>query len=288
MKHTPTPVSKDAPGPSDTPSPLPVAVGNAGADPSGTSFTQAVPSESMQPEKEVFPRLITIPFGPGESIVYEVSYFSVVAGIGRLDVLEKTIYKGRPVLRIRAIAETSKLFSYFYKVYDVIEVFLDAEGLYPLAMNVHIEQGKWNYDERYEYDQENGEAIYTSGESRKVTKIPRGIQDSLTSLYYYRALSKVLGETISFDVYASRKVWSLEVTALKEEKIRTKIGEFKTLLVKPVTKFEGSLQRRGELNMWFSEDSRVIPLRLKVEVVFGSVIAELQSYTPGKSISSAK
>jgi len=282
MKHTPTPVSKDVSAV------LTELESHAGEVPSGTSFTQAVPPESIQQEKEVPILFSTVPFGPGESIVYEVSYFSVVAWIGRVEVLEKTVYKGRAVLRNRAIAGTSKLFSYFYGVRDVIEVFLDAEGLYPLAMNVHIEQGKWNYDEKYEYDQENGEAIYTSGETRKVTKIPRGVQDSLTSLYYYRALTKVVGETVAFDVYASRKVWSLEVTALKEERIKTKIGEFKTLLVKPVTKFEGSLQRRGELDMWFSEDSRVIPLRLKVEVVFGSVVAELQSYTPGKSISSKR
>lgn len=227
----------------------------------------------------------TVPFGPGESLAFEVSYFGVVAGIARLEVLESTPYKGRPAYRIRAVAESSKLFSHFFKVHDVIEIFLDDEGLYPLAMVVNIEQGKEKYDELYEYDQDRGMAVYTRGDKRKETPIPKGVQDSLSSLYYYRSLAHPLGDTLTFDVYASQKVWSLETTTLTREKVKTKAGEFSTLLIKPVTKFEGVLQRRGDLLMWVTEDERSIPVRLKVEVAFGSVYADLIAYTPGVSAS---
>lgn len=223
---------------------------------------------------------VTVPFGPGEGLVFEVSYFGVVAGIARLEVLDSIPYKGRTAYRVRAVAESSKLFSHFFKVHDVIEIFLDAEGLYPLAMVVNIEQGKEKYDELYEYDQEGGMAVYTSGDKRKETPIPKGCQDSLSSLYYYRSLAHPLGETLTFDVYASQKVWSLETTTLMREKIKTKAGEFFTLQIKPVTRFEGVLQRRGDLLMWVSDDERSIPVRLKVEVVFGSVYADLISYIP--------
>lgn len=273
---------------------MPETAGKAGVPPVKETETEATspvpapeqpsvhePPAAVRSRNNSAPLPGTVPFGPGESLVYEVSYFAVVAGTARVDPIEMTQYKGKTVYRIRAVAETSKLFSYFFRVYDVIEVFMDAEKLHPLAMTVHIEQGTEKYDELYEYDQDRGEAVYTSGEKRKASPIPKGVQDSLSSLFYYRTLTHPLRETLSFEVYASQKVWGLEVTALKKERITTKRGDFIALLVRPVTRFEGVLQRRGELQMWFSDDERRIPLRLKVEVVFGSVIADLVSYAPG-------
>ena len=66
---------------------------------------------------------------------------------------------------------------------------------------------------------------------------------------------------------------------IRKERIVTAAGEFDTVVVNPLLKFEGIFQRKGEVYLWLTDDSRKMPVRMKSKIAIGSIFAELVEYT---------
>ena len=83
----------------------------------------------------------------------------------------------------------------------------------------------------------------------------------------------------SIDVYSGEKVYPLVVTVRKREKISVPAGTFDTLLVEPLIRGPGVFISKGKkLEVWLTNDSRRMPVRMRSEVMIGHVSAELLSY----------
>jgi hypothetical protein len=54
------------------------------------------------------------------------------------------------------------------------------------------------------------------------------------------------------------------------------MGRVRAVVVKPETKFQGVLQKRGDSFIWFTDDDRRIPIRLEAKVKIGTVVGTLK------------
>ncbi|MEK6545277.1 MAG: DUF3108 domain-containing protein, partial [Nitrospinota bacterium] len=74
-----------------------------------------------------------------------------------------------------------------------------------------------------------------------------------------------------------KKNWQVEVNVLKKEKIKIYSGEVDTILVKPLLKFEGIFQRKGDLYIWLTDDEKKIPVQVKTSIIIGSIQSKIIS-----------
>ncbi len=84
--------------------------------------------------------------------------------------------------------------------------------------------------------------------------------------------------TVAFNVYGSRKVWTLEANIIRREVLNTPVGSFNSFVVKPQTRFEGILQAKGDVYMWFSDDEKRLPLKFEAKIKLGSLKGILVEY----------
>ncbi len=217
------------------------------------------------------------PFAPGEHLVYEVSYFGISAGYITLDYNGEKEEDGRIIMEFRGVAETSKFFSTFFKVRDTINLYMDKNLFKPIRVELDLIEGRRRRTEKIVYDFEKKECNYFRKGKNYITPIPEDVQDSFASLYYYRMFASD-NNNIAFNVYGSRKVWTLETNIIKREVLKTPVGNFNSFVVKPQTRFEGILQAKGDVYIWFSDDERRLPLKFEAKIKLGTLKGVLVEY----------
>ncbi len=212
----------------------------------------------------------------GDKLTFEISYFGAVGGTAKLTVVDIQKVNGRDAYHIVSVAKTTKLFSRFYYVRDVIETFIDTKDFYSVGMKIDQHEGKSKKKSEVIFDHKNSKAIIIKENNRKVVyDIVNGVQDSLSSLFYVRLNDLEVGKDLVFDTYASRKNWQLVVKVLKKERIKVKAGTFNTIKVKPLLKYNDVFINKGDVFIWLTDDERKIPVKMKSKIVIGSITSEL-------------
>ena len=58
------------------------------------------------------------------------------------------------------------------------------------------------------------------------------------------------GAVVKFPIVSESKSWEAEVTVLRREEMKTPLGRVQTIVLKPETKYQGVLQKRGDSFLW--------------------------------------
>jgi len=214
----------------------------------------------------------------GERLVFEISWFNLKGGTAVIEASEGAEVNGRKVHQISAVTNSNQIVDKFHKVRDRVDSFIYADNLSSFRFKVHQEEGRFRQDKEIYFDYTKGTAAYTVGKETSHYPIPFFVQDALSSLYYLRTRELVIGNPVIIDVFDDKKLWQVEVQVLGKERIVTPAGEFDTVMVKPLLKFEGIFQRKGEVYVWLTDDSRRMPVRMKSRIKIGSVFADLVEY----------
>jgi hypothetical protein len=225
-----------------------------------------------------------LPFGHGERLLYEISWYNVVGGTASLD-LEEAEYGGTSVFRVLSVAKSNNFISLFFPVEDRVESLIDRETLAAVRLDVKQRQGKRRRARVTEFDQVQHTATVVKNGERQVFSIPTDVQDSLSCLYYFRSLPNVqVGETVTIDVHESNKNWRLGIVGLNRERVKTKVGEFDTIRTRAQVEFEGVFLDRGDVYVWFTDDARRLPVRMESKIKIGRIAAKLIEYRPGAAV----
>jgi hypothetical protein len=217
----------------------------------------------------------------GERLVYDISWAGLRVGEAVLQSESGERFNNRDVFRLVSTARSNKFLSYFYPVNDRIESIIDAKGLYPYKITIDQRHGVWQRNRVVHFDQEEHTAeLLAKGRTSKYN-IPPQVQDTLSSLYYFRTLPNLAtGTSVFIDVHESKKNWKLEVQILGHETLRTAIGTVPSIKVKAVVLYEGLLMNKGDLYVWLTDDARRIPVLMNGKVSIGSVTATLARLEP--------
>lgn len=225
-------------------------------------------------------------FGPGERLTYDITYLGAKAGIAVMEVLEKTTLKGREVYHILSTAQSNDFVSLFYPVDDRIESFVDVEGFYSHYIKIKQHQGKRKREKVISFDQIQHRAVQFKNNKEKVFEIPPQVQDSLSSLYFFRVKNAIdVGRSVFIDVHESEKNWLLEIRGMARERVTTPVGTFDTIKVQAMVQYEGLFMDKGDVFIWFTEDEKRIPVMMKSKIKIGSITAILSSRREGNGLS---
>lgn len=214
----------------------------------------------------------------GERLVFELSWFKLKGGTAVMEVAEEAEVQGRKAYQISAVTTSNKFVDTFHKVRDRVDSFVYADNLASYRFKVYQEEGRFRRGKEIDFNYAKETANYTVDKETTYYPIPAFVQDALSSLYYLRTRKLVIGKSVIIDVFDDKKLWQVEVQVIGKERIRTPAGEFDTLLIKPLLKFEGIFQRKGDVYIWLTDDSRKMPVRMRSKIVIGSISADLVEY----------
>lgn len=222
------------------------------------------------------------PFGPGEKFIFRVIYFAAPAGTFTLEVGEMTELQGVPVYHFIAKAQSSTIFSLFYKVRDKIESFVNAETFVPLRFEKHLREGpRYRNDEITVFDRLRNVVLTDD----KEIPIEPDVQDVLSTFYYLRMQPLEVGKSVFVNVNADEKNYCVEVKVLRKETMKKWGRRVETVVIQPVVKMVklgGILKEKGDVFIWLTNDEKRIPIFMKAKVTVGQLSFVLVDYEMGE------
>lgn len=219
-----------------------------------------------------------------ERLEFEVSYTGIPAG--------RAVQEVKQVgdeIQIVSTAKSADWLNLFFPVDDRIESVLisGAPSNYigvPRLYRERIREGWTRFQKDAVFDRQELEVTTNDflKKSETTRKITNRTYDTLSSFFYFRSVPLQVGTSYFIDIFDCKKLWNTEVQVLRREEVVTPLGRFKTVVIKPILKFEGIFARTGDMFIWLTDDDRRIPVQMKSKVRIGSITATLVggSYWP--------
>lgn len=220
-----------------------------------------------------------------ERLEFEISYIGIPAG----HAVQEVSRDGNEI-RIVSTARSADWLKLFFPVDDRIESVLVSHP--PLKIGVprlyreRIREGWTRFQKDAFFDRKKLE-VRTKDYLKKTEttqKISPLTYDTLSSFFYFRSVPLKIGTSSYIDIFDCKRIWNTEVQVLRREELKTPLGRFRTVVVKPILKSAGIFARTGDMYIWLTDDERRIPLMMKSSVKIGSIKATLVggSYWPSR------
>ena len=216
-------------------------------------------------------------FPVGEKLKYELYWGIIPVGSAEFD-SRWVMHEGKPRLSLQARARTNKIVKHLFPVDDRIESIVDPDTFLTIEYTQKLREGKKTRDEITVFDREKLLAYYTSyktGETSEILIEP-DTRDVLTLTYYMRKTGLKEDETRRFEVLVDNKLWSLMLNSDSKEQIELPgFGDVSCQKLVPSAKFGEIFNRKGKVNLWFSDDTRRLCTKMTGKVPLADVKAVL-------------
>jgi hypothetical protein len=212
-------------------------------------------------------------FNQGETLDYNLHWTTIAGGSARMTIAPLNGER----YRLTSVGKSGRFFSRFFRVRDEIDSVVDRTSFSTLQYHKILDERGKKKDELTVID----EGVATR--KGKTLKVPNPIYDPLSLIYHLRSLELVPGKSHEFTVIADGKLYTLHANVLERETITTPAGKFNTVVVEPRMESAAGIFRddQNRLLIWYSDDERHVPVRIRSEVNFGSITATLRSIKPG-------
>lgn len=217
-------------------------------------------------------------YGPGERMVFEISYGPVTAGEGTLETIGTVDHDGRTCYHVESTTSSNRFFSSIYKVRDKIVTYIDVVDLGSAYFYKRLREGDYKKTLEITIDRRANLARYSDGDTMSV---PVGVQDELSAFYYVRNLDLESGTNLLLPAHTSRRNYSMKVLVHGRETVKVPAGTFDCFVVEPVLEGEGLFKHQGGITLYLSADEKRVPVLMKAKVPVGSIDVALKEYRAG-------
>jgi hypothetical protein len=241
------------------------------------SFTTAGYSQ------ETYRELPNDAWGFGERLSFEISYGPITAAEAFLTIAPSPVQiNGRDTYEINFEVNSRPSFDIVYKVRDYYKSYVDTRGLFPWKFEQHIREQDFKRDFIVNFlpDSLKVKTIGDNKDFREFTT-QKYVQDIYSAFYYVRTLDLSKnkdGDVISVPTFNDDKEINLAVKIIGRETVEVGAGEFKTIVVQPMLT-EGFTNKTSDIFVYLSDDDRKIPVKVKMKIVIGALVAELTEYS---------
>lgn len=223
-------------------------------------------------------------FQVGEQLTYDISWLNITAGTAVMAVNDAGMDRGRPLAKLITTALSRPAITKFFPVDNRVESIVDPATLLPEYLRFKRREGKKKEDIEYTFHHITGTVTSVKDGITETMEVPSGTQDVISCLYYARStLSLQPGEVLKMNVYHDKKNRKIEVQVEGIETVSGPWGKVETTRVLVIMPFQGLFLNQGNIRVWFTNDDRRIPVRMKAKIVIGSIVADLVSGLPAAS-----
>lgn len=239
---------------------------------------QSLTENTLSSKMEVLPTKQNNAFKAGEILTYRMHYGLLNAGAAILEVKPDILeVNGRKVFHIVGTGYTTGTTDVFFKVRDRYETYMDKDALLPWLFVRRVEEGGCKFSQDYVFNHYTRKVDI--GKDQKYD-IPVGVQDMVSAFYSARSLdlsNAKEGDVFSLTCFLDKEVWPLKIRFIGREVITTDIGKFKCLKFRPIVQKGRVFKKEEDLNVWISDDKNHIPMRVKADVLVGSIKMDITS-----------
>lgn len=230
------------------------------------SFTSP-PPELRKESNQAFQR--------GEKLTYRIHYGLINAGEATLEVKQDSTMIGkRKTLHLVGKGRSLGAFSWFFKVKDKYESYLDEESLMPWLFVRNVEEGNYKINRTVMFNQYKKNAVVD--DSSYV--VPEYCQDLLSAFYYARSLdlqSLSLNDTVQINTFFDFENYPLMIKYIGKDTLDSDIGEIRCLKFRPLLQVGRVFKEEEDMTVWISDDQNKVPVRVQADVVVGSIKMDL-------------
>jgi len=236
-------------------------------------------------------------FERGEKMTYRVAFNSaltgnITGGKATLEIKkENKIINNRSTYHVIGEGHTTGFIELFYKVNDRLESYFDQDGLFSWQFIRRTRENDYKKDEIVNFRQLDKLAVSLT----KITKTPAYVQDIISAFYFSRTqdLSGLKnGEYIMIPFFLDDSVYNSKIILKGREKIKTKMGTFTCLALRPMVATGYTFDDPYPITIWVTDDEKRVPLLIESELAVGRARIELIEYsgvlTPTKTIKPSK
>lgn len=226
---------------------------------------------------------------PGERLEYRVHYGFINAGEAVMKI-DESIHQvnNRPCYKIDVFGKTKGFFDMITSVRDNWGTYLDTAAIVSQMFYQTIKEGKYLKKEVIEFDQINHIAAVNRLDKKDSTLIRKdsievigNMQDIISGYYYMRTFDYDTMEMDQiFTVYGffDDTTYHIKVKFLGRDELKTKIGEFDAFIISPIMPKNTFFRGKNPIKAWISDDKFRIPLKVKAELLIGSLEIDITSY----------
>lgn len=216
----------------------------------------------------------------GETLDFDLTWVAITGGGMRMTI--GGVPNDPAHLKITSVAKTNPSFALILDVRDTVTSIVNRDDFSTIRYEKHLKEHGRSKDDTTTVDETR--RIATRQRPNKTPQniaVPKPVFDPLSLVYHLRALDLRAGTVQRFTVYADGKVYTLEAVVSHTETIGTPAGTFHTVVVEPKMLAGSIFKDDGSMRIWFTDDARHIPVRIRSELKVGSITANLRSMRPG-------
>ena len=225
-----------------------------------------------------------VPFAVGEALTYDVRFGAIKVGTGRMRVVGREQIRGQDAWRVRFSVSGG---TFFYKVNDVYESWMDIYTLNSLRYVQDLNQGSRDRERTFEIFPERAVYRETTRNGNERPSVPDPLDDG-SFLFFIRTVPLEVGQTYTFNRYFRPDRNPVIIRVLRRETIKVPAGEFPAIVVQPIIKTSGIFSEGGQAEIWLADDSSRMMLQMKSRLSFGSLNLYLRAFRKSADTSAAE
>jgi hypothetical protein len=230
-----------------------------------------------------------MPFGPGESLVYDVKFGFLNVGTARMDVVGLATIRDRTAWHVRLDIEGG--IPGFRVAYD-LQSWIDTATFSSLRFLSESNEGGRRRKDEYEIFPERGVFVETQHRFDDGTKqwITSTLEEQTASpqpldqaafLFFVRTQTLETGSELEFPRYFRPDRNPVRLSVLRRERQTVPAGTFPAIVVRPVFRSRGIFSENGRAEVWLTDDDRRLMVRMETSLAFGSVSLRLREFQNG-------
>lgn len=232
------------------------------------------------------------PFRDGERFTMSLMFKwgAVNTEVAQADIrLDSLLYRDESAYHVNCFVKTAPFFEVFFKMREDFHSWFRTSDLRPLKFTRDTYEGGYTATNLYLYDWPAGVIhanVNFEGKGPQVLDIPlhEGVFDLPSLIYYFRTLdmdSFSRGDRFPFTFAIDDDVYDIVLTYYGKERLNVrKKGKMDAVHFSCSVVTGAMFEGNQEVQMWFSDDARRIPLAIMVPLRWGSIRGWIKDYQP--------
>ena len=213
------------------------------------------------------------PFKVGESLKYSADFNLIRVGQAELNVIGLEKMNDLETYHVTFSANTSGLADQLFKIRDQIDIWMDKKDFFTHRLIKNINEGNYsnNVDVKFDYKKSIAKT------NTKEVSIDFKARDSFSMFYYLRTIPLKKNEVMSFSSFEGKRIVHYNLQMTGTETIRTNLGTFNCKVIRPYREGKNLFKNQGDMQIWISDDSKRLPIKIQIKMKFGSMTLLLKN-----------
>ena len=223
-------------------------------------------------------------FKTGEWFKYKLSYSGwLKAGEATVNLNEDV--NNNQLLHAKMIGKSTGAVNLFFKVYDRYESYFYKKNIKPYRFLRNINEGGYTKNIEFLFDQKTKVAKVNNFKKKSSNdfSFKENSQDMVSIFYYLRNFFRIddldKNNEIAIDMFFDSENYRLKIKYLSTEIINTNFGKILCHKIKPYVQSGRVFKKDESLTMWISADNNRIPMKIKADLIVGSIRIDLEAFS---------